>query len=148
MAQMKKCGACGAPNPATASACYNCRSSLTAVLPQPIGVGSGWRKQLSDLWQWIRQRMAANKQARAAHQAYLVSYNRDTHMGTCPQCGSRNLQQLRVGAGGGSHDAQYVACCLGCCLLWPLILLAPFLGQGSKVETHRRCRACGYQWRL
>lgn len=89
-----------------------------------------------------RQRREAERQAQTEveRQRCLAA---NTGLGVCPQCGSRNIAQFSTGGADGS--AQAATCCCGCMLLWPLMLLAPFLFRHPE-QLHRRCIVCGFQW--
>ena len=91
------------------------------------------------------QQALAKQEARLAEERRQATYAVDTHLGQCPQCGSRNLNRFRTGGTDGT--AQAATCCVGCLFFWPMMLLAPFLFRRAG-EWHARCNACGHQWRV
>lgn len=68
-------------------------------------------------------------------------YAVNTGIGTCPRCGSSNLTRTRRTEANAS--GQSAACCVGCFLFWPALLLMPFLRSGF---TAMHCNACGHEW--
>jgi hypothetical protein len=65
-------------------------------------------------------------------------------IGACPVCGSTNVSRTYVKQIKTQNEA---ACCLGCALapvLWPVLLVLPFLG---KNERRGRCGDCGHEWK-
>lgn len=82
-----------------------------------------------------RRQEEANRAAQDA-----ARYHADTHRGVCSACGSRNISEYTVTESGGMRE---LACCLGCFVFWPLLLLVPFLGFRKR---YRRCNYCGNEW--
>lgn len=93
------------------------------------------------------ERELRQAQERVLAQQRAEAYWATVKLGKCPQCGSTYIREIQVKSG-GDRGAQEAACCVGCCLFWPLALLAPFLGNKQVIEIHRECASCGYRWRV
>jgi len=91
-----------------------------------------------------RQRLEAEEQARIEQERQRI-LETDTGMGSCPQCGYRNITQFTTG--GTDRTAQAATCCVGCLFFLPLILLAPFVGR-HPAQLHARCNVCGHTWQI
>ena len=73
-------------------------------------------------------------------------FQHDTRKGICPACGSRNISEIQH-VQDDRLEKQSCACCMGCFIFWPTLLLIPFLGT-RRVDRSRRCNVCGHQWRI
>lgn len=97
-----------------------------------------------------QQRLLEETRRRSEQQAALLAQQEaerarlatiDTGMGQCPSCGGRNITTVRRSE--NNTSGQSIACCVGLFLLWPALLLLPFL---KTRYTSRRCVLCGYEW--
>lgn len=95
------------------------------------------------LYHTYMRAVARLKQTYTVEEVYAVN----TGMGFCPQCGSHNLMHFRQ-SGTDDTSQQSLACCLGCALFWPLLLVAPFLKRRGSMTTHRQCNYCGWHWQV
>ena len=90
-----------------------------------------------------RERQAAEQQRRSEAQQQRAQqiYDTQTGLGVCPKCGSGNIQHVRKTENNSS--AQATACCLGCFVFAPLLLLLPFLQKRVSVA---KCQSCKHTW--
>lgn len=151
--QTGTCPRCGELNSYSSIACSGCGGRLP------------WAEALEDD---RRQRIAAQEAAAqaqkealsAAHQAQVAAQNppkaarqgkfgrgQTRVPGKCPSCGQEQLVQYQHKQA-DDHSLQAMGCCLGGCLLWPLLLILPFLRRPGAVTYFCRCLSCGHQWRV
>ena len=87
--------------------------------------------------------LASQQQANLQQQQAIFSAN--TGMGKCPQCGSTNIYQFD-NLQPVDNSLKTTACLLGCLCAWPMLLVAPFVGNQKKTGTSRACKSCGNRW--
>jgi hypothetical protein len=103
------------------------------------------REEKERIAQEFQERLLAGERLLAQQRS--EAYWATVKLGKCPQCGSPYIHEFQVESG-GDKGAEEAACCIGCCLFWPLALLAPFLGNKPVIEVHRQCASCGFRWRV
>lgn len=87
--------------------------------------------------------IVAQQQVQLAQQQAHFQVN--TGMGRCPQCGSTHIKEFD-NVQGADYGLKSTACLLGCCCAWPMLLVAPFVGNQRKTGTSRQCMNCGNRW--
>lgn len=93
----------------------------------------------------------ARARAAAATSAAVESRTRaeltkNSGLGICSACGSRNIAEGVETSGDDGSGAQAGACCIGAFLFWPVLFLLPFLKGNQVKHRYRVCNICGHRW--
>jgi len=129
--------------------CHDCgRQTPRSVLDRQTGLCDeclvrGRRREQAIAAAEAARREAAEQAEEARRRAV---YETDTGRGTCPACGSRNVEHFTTGGADTSAQSAF-ACCSCLFIAWPLAFLAPFLFRHPE-QHHARCRSCGHRWAI
>ncbi len=90
----------------------------------------------------------SHQQAMSAQSAAMQqqqSYQKNTRLGQCPQCGSTNLIETEIKD--NRAGAQLLVLFITVCCFCIAVILLPLV-MNRTIGIQRQCRICGHAWRV